>query len=71
MLESFADVGGGYSKHDLALLSLHWLVSQIQEHIALDLDLLLRDATDGSAAASWGRLAPYSVSPQALNVTTS
>uniref|UniRef100_A0A0K3CFS4 BY PROTMAP: gi/647398086/emb/CDR41713.1/ RHTO0S06e04698g1_1 [Rhodosporidium toruloides] n=1 Tax=Rhodotorula toruloides TaxID=5286 RepID=A0A0K3CFS4_RHOTO len=54
-----ADLGGGYSKHDLALLSLHWLVSEIQEHIALDLDLLLRDATDGSAAAPWGSLAPY------------
>ncbi|BGP32917.1 hypothetical protein JCM10296v2_004702 [Rhodotorula toruloides] len=56
---SHTDVGGGYSKHDLALLSLHWLVSEIQEHIALDLGLLLRDATDGSAAASWGKLAPY------------
>ncbi|BGP08921.1 hypothetical protein JCM10049v2_004772 [Rhodotorula toruloides] len=45
---SHTDVGGGYSKHDL-----------VQEHVALDRDLLLRDATDGSAAAPWGTLAPY------------
>ncbi|BGP25419.1 hypothetical protein Rt10032_c04g2002 [Rhodotorula toruloides] len=56
---SHTDVGGGYSKHDLALVSLHWLVSQIQEHVALDLELLSRDVEDGSAAARWGSLAPY------------
>ncbi|GAA5864139.1 hypothetical protein JCM1840_000713 [Sporobolomyces johnsonii] len=51
------DVGGGYPQHDLSDLSLNWLVSQVQEYLALDLSYISN--LSARPAAPWGQLKPH------------
>ncbi|GAA6063563.1 hypothetical protein JCM10212_004494 [Sporobolomyces blumeae] len=51
------DIGGGYIDHDLSDLTLDWLVSHVEAHLALSLDYV-RDVSK-YATAPWGQLEPH------------
>ena len=59
-----ADVGGGYTPHDLSDLSLHWLASQVAPFLALDLDYL--SSVSASPSAPWGAAVQHGASPSQL-----
>ncbi|GAA5871769.1 hypothetical protein JCM16303_000859 [Sporobolomyces ruberrimus] len=54
---SHKDVGGGYEQHDLASLSLAWLVSNVKDDLSLDLEYLKSVLKHSSAP--WGSLRPH------------
>ncbi|GAA5981308.1 hypothetical protein JCM11641_005639 [Rhodosporidiobolus odoratus] len=52
-----ADVGGGYKEQDLSYLTLTWMVSQLQDHLAFNYDYLKR--IEQTTTAPYGQMAPH------------
>lgn len=53
---SHSDIGGGYTEHDLADITLIWLASRIEGILGLDLDYLSKLPTP---VAPWGKQKPH------------
>ncbi|KAF9270123.1 hypothetical protein L218DRAFT_14436 [Marasmius fiardii PR-910] len=53
---SHADIGGGYSKHDLADLTLVWMVAHVSNMLSMDLSYLARLP---HPVAPWGAQNPH------------
>ncbi|GAA5835936.1 hypothetical protein JCM11251_006607 [Rhodosporidiobolus azoricus] len=51
------DIGGGYKEQDLSYIPLTWLVAELQDHLAFNMDYLHR-ITD-KIVADYGKMAPH------------
>jgi hypothetical protein len=54
---SHTDVGDGYKQHDLADISLRWMVAEVSEGLAFDLNWLANISS--KPTAPYGQMSPH------------